>query len=316
MGQADIFRKIAGPANEELAIVLNIRRLHRTTIEPYILLIQSGLRLRLLAGQEKENLLTVGASFLGQAVGVAVAWQDTERANLLDLYVLPDYRRAGIGTALLAAVEEEARRSGVSALHALYRANEHTPAFEGLLAAQGWTTPRLQSKVFWTSCSAGYDGWSQRYRFRPPYEPVPWAEITPAERQAIARRGEEGWYPDNLSPFNRPDDDWDAETSLGLRYKGEVVGWLLTIREFPDQIRVEIMFVDPPLQRLGRGILLICEMIRRYCNDGDYAGGCNEHCYWRVSPENEGMIRWSQRSFPGRFTDEYEEWYSEKILIA
>ncbi len=26
------------------------------------------------------------------------------------------------------------------------------------------------------------------------------------------------------------------------------------------------------------------------------------------------MIRWSQRSFPGRFTDEYEEWYSEKAL--
>jgi len=258
----------------------------------------------------------LGAHFLGQPVGVAVLHLKRDTAGLTDFYVMPDYRGAGIGSALLAAVEEEARRSNVGTLHTLYRATEHTPPFERLLAAQGWETPRLQSKVFWTSCSAGYDEWSQRYRFRPPYEPVSWAAITPAERQAIARRGENGWYPPTLDPFQRPDEDWDPETSLSLRYKGEVVGWLLTLREAPDQIRVEILFVDPPLQRLGRGILLICEMIRRYCNDGDYAGGCNEHCYWRVSPENEGMIRWSQRSFPGRFTDEYEEWYSEKILIA
>lgn len=55
-------------------------------------------------------------------------------------------------------------------------------------------------------------------------------------------------------------------------------------------------------------------MIRRYCHDGNDHNSSNEHCYWRVDPQIKGMIRWSQRSFPGRFTDEYDEWYSEKSL--
>lgn len=296
--------------------MLSIQRLDEKSLQPFVLMVQPGLRRSILEGQGNPDQIMLGALFLGQPVGVAVIHLTSETAGLTDIYVLPDYRRIGIGSALLATVEEEARRLGVRTLHALYRANEHTPAFAGLLTAQGWETPRVQSRVFWTSCSAGYDDWAQRYRFRPPYEPVRWIDISEDERRTIAQRREDGWYPSDLDPFQRPVDAWDAETSLGLRYKDEIVGWLLTLREAPDQIRVEILFVDPPLQRLGRGILLICEMIRRYCNDGDYAGGCNEHCYWRVAPQNEGMLRWSQRSFPGRFTDQYDEWYTEKILIS
>lgn len=295
--------------------MLAIARLDSSALPRYLLLVKPALRRQLLQNASDSPLRIWGASFLGQPAGAVVAHQDSEAAQLLDLYVLPAYRRAGIGAALLAAVEEEVIRSGADKINALYRSDDHTPAFEALRAKAGWTPPRVKSRVYWTSCSAGYDDWSQRYRFRRPYKPVRFSEITQAEHEVIARRGEDGWYPDNLSPFIRPTSDWDPETSLGLRYKGEVVGWLLTLREAPDQIRVEILFVDPPLQRLGRGILLICEMIRRYCHDGDYAGGCNEHCYWRVDPDNEGMIRWSQRSFPGRFTDEYEEWYSEKVLV-
>jgi len=295
--------------------MFTIQTLDESSIQAYLLLGKPGLRQTLLAGKDDTAQIVLGATFWGQPAGVAIAYRGADSARLLDLYVLPSYRQAGIGRALLAAVEEACRLAGKSHVQALYRPNEHTPAFEALLAKEGWTAPFVRSRVYWTSCSAGYDGWAQRYRFRPPYEPVLWADITEAERQIIAQRGESGWYPSDLDPLNRPTGDWDRETSLGLRYRGEIVGWLLTLRETPDQIRVEILFVDPPLQRLGRGILLICEMIRRYCNDGEYAGGCNEHCYWRVDTANEGMIRWSQRSFPGRFTDQYDEWYTEKTLI-
>ncbi len=294
--------------------MLTIQILDKVSVLPYLLMLAPGLRHPLLGGEDDAAQIVLGATFWGQPAGVAIAYRGADSARLLDIYVLPSYRQAGIGRALLAAVEEACRLAGKSRVQALYCPNEQTPAFEALLVKEGWAAPLVRSRVYWTSCSAGYDGWAQRYRFRAPYEPVLWAEISEAERQVIARRGEGGWYPPHLDPLTRPTGDWDPKTSLGLRYKGEVVGWLLTLREAPDQIRVEIMFVDPPLQRLGRGILLICEMIRRYCNDGEYAGGCNEHCYWRVDAANEGMIRWSQRSFPGRFTDEYEEWYTEKIL--
>ncbi len=73
---------------------------------------------------------------------------------------------------------------------------------------------------------------------------------------------------------------------------------------------VEILFVDPPLQRLGRGFMLV-EVIRRYCaSGGDYA-------YWRVSPDNEPMLRRSAKAFAGEgLVDQYEEWYNEKDLVV
>jgi len=37
---------------------------------------------------------------------------------------------------------------------------------------------------------------------------------------------------------------------------------------------------------------------------------------WRVSPQNEGMLRWSAKAFAGDgLVNQYEEWYSKKTLV-
>ncbi len=291
--------------------MIAIHPLDAGSVQPFALMVRPGLRQYVLNIDADPNLLALGASIWGQAAGVAVVHTGNEAAQLMDLYVLPAYRQAGVGTALLAAMEEAVQSSGVGKLHTLYRPDEHTPAFERVLAKAGWAEPQLTHLVFWTT--RGQDAlhldWVQKYRFRPPYEVIPWPEVTEAERACIAARGEAGWYPTGLSPFHRPVEAWDPETSLGLRYHGEIVGWVLNVREAPLQLLIEILFVDPPLQRLGKGFMLIGEVTRRCWEIG------MEDMYWRASPDNEPMVRWSRRAFQNALLEEYPEWTSEKVLL-
>ena len=290
--------------------MITIQRLDDKSIHPFILMTPLGLRRSLLESSGDPGQIVLGASFWGQPAGVAVVRTGDEAAQLLDLYVLPAYRKAGIGTSLLAAAEAAVQGTGRGRLHTLYRPDEQTPAFQRVLAKQGWTPPTHSHIVFWTTREqdALHLEWVQKYRFRPPYQVVPWPDITEAERAHIASRGEAGWYPPDLNPFSRPVEAWDPETSLGLRYNGEIVGWVLNVREAPLQLLIEILFVDPPLQRLGKGFMLIGEVTRRCWQIG------MEDMYWRASPDNGPMVRWSRKAFKNVLLDEFEEWYTEKTL--
>ncbi|MEZ4830438.1 MAG: GNAT family N-acetyltransferase [Caldilineaceae bacterium] len=288
--------------------MLAIHPLDAGSVRPYALMVRPGLRQDVLKIDSDPALLALGASFLGQPAGVVVVQVGDEAAQLLDLYVLPAYRKAGIGAALLAAAEEAAQRSGVGKLHALFRHDEHTPALERVLAKQGWQPPILSHIVFWTTreLDALSLDWVQQYRFEPPYEVVPWPEVTEADLQAIANLGEDGRYPPSLSPLARPREVWDGETSFVLRHEGVVAGWVCTVREAPLQLLIDILYVYPPRKRLGK--MLIGEVTRRCWQIGI------EDMYWRVAPDNEAMLQWSRLSFPDTISDEFEEWYSEKTL--
>jgi arsenite methyltransferase len=287
--------------------MFTIQRLINNSIQPFLLILEPGLRGTLLQRINDDTQLILGATYWGQPAGVAVFHVTAEAGHLSDLYVLPAYRRAGIGAGLLAAGEEAVIQAGLARLHTLYRPNEQIAAFEALLVKQGWQPPRISHIVFWTTreLDAPSLEW-QKLRFEPPYEVVAWPDVTEADLQAIAKLGEEGRYSSTLSPFARPLEAWDGETSFVLRHEGDVVGWVCTVREKPLQLLIEILFVYPPRQRLGK--MLIGEVTRRCWQIG------MQDMYWRVAPDNAPMLEWSRRSFPDQILDEYEEWISEKKL--
>lgn len=67
-----------------------------------------------LAAAQRTGLLWVALEPQGAAVGFAVASVNGRRAHLEELDVLPEYGRQGIGSALVEAVADHARRSGCS----------------------------------------------------------------------------------------------------------------------------------------------------------------------------------------------------------
>jgi GNAT superfamily N-acetyltransferase len=290
------------------ASALSIQRLDEQTMRPFLLLMQPGERRRIWEGRADPAQSVLGASLLGQPVGVAVGVVNGTAAALTDLYVLPAYRRGGIGGALLADLEAALIQTGAEQIDLLYRPNEQTQDFEALLAKRGWQPPSLSHIVFWTTreLDAINLDW-QKHRFEPPYKVVPWPAVTEADLQFIAKLGEEGRYPPELSPFARPFAAWDGETSFVLRHAGTVAGWVCAVREAPLQLLIDILFVYPP--RKGLGKLLIGEVTRRCWQIG------MEDMYWRVKPDNEPMLQWSRLSFPDTISDEFEEWYSVKALV-
>ena len=70
------------------------------------------------------------------------------------------------------------------------------------------------------------------------------------------------WFPDQLNPFQ---DEAFIEplNSLGLRYKGEIVGWMITHRTARDTIRYTAIYIREDLQEFGLAIPLLIESIKR-----------------------------------------------------
>ena len=290
--------------------MIHIQTLDHASQQPYLLLVKPGFRQMLFADGQEPTLVVLGASFWGQPIGLLLAEFGKTKAYLLDLYVLPDYRRGGVATQLLERLEEVVIQAGLAIMHTLHKEDKHRDAFHACLINHGWNQPTCNRTLFGvqTSLGIGEKRWVKSYRFRPPYDVINWTDVTRAERETIRQRGEEGWYPADLSPLIRPDGCWDPKLSVALRRDGEIVGWALSIRESPEQQMIETMFVDPPLQPLGRGMMLVGELIRRSIPDGI------EYSYWGVAVDNEPMLHWTRRAFENTIFDEYDEYVSYKEL--
>ncbi len=113
----------------------------------------------------------------------------------------------------------------------------------------------------------------------------PWSELTDAEKQQIQQTLD---YPTSLSPFEN-DSRLEPLNSLGLRYGEEVVGWIVTHRVAPDTIRYSTMFVAQRFQKLGRGVALISEALKRQI------ASPVPNCTWAVAMENQQMAHFQRR---------------------
>ena len=77
---------------------------------------------------------------------------------------------------------------------------------------------------------------------------------------------------------------------MGLRYKAKIVGWCLTHRIDAQTIRYSTIYVEPKFQKLGRGISLVAEAIKRQMNNGSVPYG-----KWSIAADNYLMSRFNQR---------------------
>ena len=97
-----------------------------------------------------ENLQTFWVAEAGQAVvgccALEIVWSDL--AEIKSLAVAPDHRQQGVGTALVTAVVDGARRLGVPRIFALTL----EPGFFGKLGFEVVTKESLPMKV-WSDCA-------------------------------------------------------------------------------------------------------------------------------------------------------------------
>lgn len=188
--------------------------------------------------------------------GLAIADLPTaERpsAELLSLYVAPEFRGQGLATELLAGLEGDLTKIGVRKIDGSYMTGRPTlAALERVLAKRGFTPPSLRTLVVrFTPEEASHTDWYRRAKLPPDSSIFPWTELTAAERQALQRsQAERRWIHPDLEPW-RFDAHFDELSSVGLRKGGEVVGWVINHRIAPDMVRFTISFVRTDLARRG-----------------------------------------------------------------
>ncbi len=258
---------------ERLSVAEVLQHDEKLTFPP----IARRLAVRPLSGVLRGALALDGAGAVGLALvetgrveadGPAGAGDVTQ---LVSLAVLPGHRGRGLGGALLAAAERLAKEAGAGALEGAYRTSWRSRrAIEGLLAARGWSPPETRMIL-----ARGETPFARRILGTPAPELPPdaeifsWEELTEGEREAVlSRQLEDPWYPEILTPFQEAP-RLEPTVSVGLRWQGEVAGWMICHRVAFDTLQYSAFYLREDLRGRALGWALLREAVRRRLADPD-----------------------------------------------
>ena len=266
-----------------------------------------------------EGLIALGAWVAGEAAGLflgAVSIR-TKTVRVLTMHVAERYRRRGVGTRLLLRGEEAARSLGIECLTSwLAEGSPDGPAAQTLADRVGWRRLRLLGGIYKIPYRLiGNSNWVSRVQPWPDaFQVFPWKQLTEDERRIlIAERAGAGASGPTLDPLEQESEQ--TLSSVGLRLRGEVVGWSVSwyLSAAPVDRRTMArtkLFIRSGLQRRGYGGMLLAEMIKRCPAAGiDYG-------MFEINAANEFMLRFAKKRLKPYAPGYREIWEIGKELPA
>lgn len=208
------------------------------------------------------RLVTVGATLLGQPVGLVLAEinaEDRSKAEIHSIAIAASHRKVGLSYRLLQAAEEVLSEHGVTDVQVTYMSGlPYTPIIEKLLRKNYWLEPRYRMMVCETDMQTFSKApWMNNPSLPPDFSVFPWCNLTSGDLAGLReRQAAEPWYPEELTPF-RNEQLLEPYSSLGLRFKGQIVGWCLTHVMDSETVRYSTLFVAKEHQSMGRAITLL-----------------------------------------------------------
>jgi GNAT superfamily N-acetyltransferase len=221
---------------------------------------------------EQRDVVPLGVAALMETTLVGLALAEAPRSagagapELLSLFVQPELRGRGIATDMLAQLESELLGRGFHTLDAVYMTGKPSlPALERVFAKRSWSPPKTRVVTLrFTPEEATHTPWWGRVRLGADYEIFPWTEMTPEGLEQIRQSDERShWVAVGLEAWRHGRTAFDPVSSLGLRHRGEVVGWVINHRVTEDLVRFTCSYMRPDLARRGRIMPLYTESIKR-----------------------------------------------------
>ena len=225
--------------------------------------------------KSEETVLALVARSTGRAVGLVLARYsgtggsppESEHSQPLTLLsIMTDllWRRRGVATSLLQALEEEGRRLGHQQLTVSYTTKIASLAgFEHLLSSRRWSVPQPDMYLSLFRISDMLKAPSLSFVTSRPrgYELFPLSELSDEESARIRAGVAAGDIPKGLSPF-ADKEHLVPEVSAGIRCGKDVVAWMTLIRSpfIPDALCYRSLFVHPEMRAAnGFGPLVAIE---------------------------------------------------------
>jgi ribosomal protein S18 acetylase RimI-like enzyme len=261
----------------------------------HLLSLEPAPRHRDMAATTRVTPVAVGVYRDGAPAGLALAElpDGTNEAEVLSLFVAPEHRGEGLGPRLLLALETELRSRGIARVHGVFMTEQPgTPALERVLAKAAWDAPvpRMLTARFSLDAARRTD-WYGRYPLTEGFEVFPWGELPPQERRALrASQEERKWIKPDLVPWNHDAYGFEPVSSLGVRHRGELVGWVINHALSPALVRFTCSFIRRDLGRRGKLVPVFSESIRRLSERTTY-----EECTLTVPLIHAGMAGFLRR---------------------
>lgn len=215
---------------------------------------------------QQNHFIAIGLLYESQPVGMVLAVKSfPTQIHVVSMYVQREHRHQGLGTRLMSKLEEEILKDEkhVRVFYTRYPTSmDSAPFFERILLKLKWV---VQDALLMITISKENVPWLNTPFKKPAnFEYFMWKDLKPEERESIViKEKTENWFKENpgFSPFIK-ESDIEYSNSLGVRYEGQVIGWMITHRIFPDTIQYWCLFVDPRFQSTGIGLHLAIEAAR------------------------------------------------------
>lgn len=263
----------ASPKSIKALIPLDLSKLSSGELKVYSQLIDSSLWASLEGkdpwGVEDASIIAVGALDQNNTpVGIALAsyYPVLSWATLVAFHLQTEFCLPNALDQLLNALEELLRARKCLVVNFLYSTN--APMAENIEAAlkrAGWDEPYLMMVRCHFDVQGFNPSWYERYRrvsLPPSFQLFPWNELKDGERHRLYQQQQQGTFPSSVSPFHS-ESKIHFSSSVGMRYKGEVIGWLITSCADPDTVNFSSFYVEGDYRFSKVAISLLIASIER-----------------------------------------------------
>ena len=197
---------------------------------------------------EDPRLVLLGARVDGQPAGLLIcAIESHHTADIKSVYVRAEFRRLGIASSLVQRCEQICRQAGVESLLLGVVVPSESQPIRAVLAKCNWLDQPKRIRTLRSYCSPetrlAESPVLRRQLSHPDLELFPWYDVSSDELHELYEESQRDdcWFDKTLSPLvdNR---NLHRETSLGLRFRGKVIGWSVTHRIDKGPIIFSVMF--------------------------------------------------------------------------
>ncbi|MGE5702200.1 MAG: GNAT family N-acetyltransferase [Clostridia bacterium] len=210
-----------------------------------------------------------GAEQERKAVGLVVAqYRSEERKGFIrHCSITPGVNHDEVKASLIHNLANNiAKRGGISVHHHFGAREEERERFSRFYLQLGFQQPvQAFHTVLLSAKQLAEAPWIKNSRIPSAYSCFSWGELTLKERIQL-ERNEGNWYPYELSPFHG-EGKINLRYSLGLRYNGNVIGWLIVEPKSAETALIRSLFVREPYAQQGAGIRLFARYVQLTARD-------------------------------------------------
>jgi GNAT superfamily N-acetyltransferase len=213
-------------------------------------------------------LYPIGATLDGIPVGFMIMSFSPliKAADLKSLFIAEPYRRQKIASRMVQFAAEQLKSVNFKYILATYADRwPETSMVELFLQKNGFHRKDRVFAEFMFDYSQFRPNWFIReYAWPKKFQVFPWTELTYYEAEKIRERFKHQAFPHAVYPFQE-DPSFEPLNSLGLRYEGQLIGWMITERISPEMISYGNLFIEYEFQSKGYSIQLLVDSINIHC---------------------------------------------------